>query len=116
MRKILGCKDLLRIVPVGAGPDTLLLEQGNRLLRGLQRLLTAAARPVMEPMPSLVGKKPREVTAYIPGLSLRGENRKAIAMINRREYIEYLISTADNYTGTLIASSEMLTRTNPVLA
>src|SRR5450631_975719 len=36
--------DLLRIVPPGAGPDTLLLEQGNRLLRGVQRLLTAAAR------------------------------------------------------------------------
>jgi hypothetical protein len=62
--------DLLRIVPPGAGPDTLLLEQGNRLLRGVQRLLTAAARTVMEPMPSLVGKKPREVTAYLHTLKL----------------------------------------------
>src|SRR5437868_287501 len=48
--------DLLRITPMGAGPDTLHLEQGSRLLRGVQRLLTAAARTVMEPMPSLVGK------------------------------------------------------------
>ncbi len=30
--------DLLRIIPIGAGPDTLLLEQSNRLLRGAQRL------------------------------------------------------------------------------
>ncbi len=62
--------DLLRILPMGAGPDTLLLEQGNRLLRGTQRLLTAGARTVMEPMASLVGKKPREVTAYLRTLQL----------------------------------------------
>src|SRR5260221_3956931 len=62
--------DLLRILPMGAGPDTLLLEQGNRLLRGTQRLLTAGARTVVEPMASLVGKKPREVTAYLRTLQL----------------------------------------------
>jgi hypothetical protein len=62
--------DILRIVPAGAGSDTLFLEQGNRLLRGAQKLLTAGARTVMEPMASLVGKKPREVTAYLKTLQL----------------------------------------------
>ena len=62
--------DVLRVMPAGAAANTLLLDQGTRLLRGIHRLLTAASRAVMEPGSMLVGKKPREVAEYLRTLQM----------------------------------------------